>query len=77
MGLGRTGHALACNYAEIKPDFICLSKGLTAGFLPMSVVLTSTSLYNLFYRDDKAMKNSVMVMRFFSMWFEQELCFDP
>lgn len=57
-GLGRTGYALACDYAEITPDFICLSKGLTAGFLPMSVVLTSTSLYNLFYGKGKEFLHS-------------------
>lgn len=50
-GLGRTGQALACEHAKIKPDFICLSKGLTSGWLPMSAVLTHTEIYNLFYDD--------------------------
>jgi adenosylmethionine-8-amino-7-oxononanoate aminotransferase len=50
-GLGRTGLALACEHAQIKPDFICLGKGLTSGWLPMSVVLTQTEIYNLFYDD--------------------------
>lgn len=50
-GLGRTGLALACEHAQIKPDFICLSKGLTSGWLPMSAVLTHTDIYNLFYDD--------------------------
>lgn len=50
-GLGRTGFALACEHADIKPDFICLSKGLTSGWLPLSVVLTHTEIYNLFYDD--------------------------
>ncbi|OJA00354.1 adenosylmethionine--8-amino-7-oxononanoate transaminase [Rickettsiella grylli] len=50
-GLGRTGRILACEYAKIKPDFICLSKGLTSGWLPMSVVLTHDRIYNLFYDD--------------------------
>ncbi|HEY2566380.1 MAG TPA: adenosylmethionine--8-amino-7-oxononanoate transaminase [Candidatus Aquirickettsiella sp.] len=50
-GLGRTGQALACEHAKIKPDFICLSKGLTSGWLPMSAVLTRTEIYNLFYDD--------------------------
>lgn len=50
-GLGRTGRALACEHAQIKPDFICLSKGLTSGWLPMSAVLTGTDIYNLFYDD--------------------------
>ncbi|MEN9916465.1 MAG: adenosylmethionine-8-amino-7-oxononanoate aminotransferase [Pseudomonadota bacterium] len=50
-GLGRTGHGLACEHAQIKPDFVCLSKGLTSGWLPMSAVLTQTEIYNLFYDD--------------------------
>lgn len=50
-GLGRTGRGLACEHAQIKPDFICLSKGLTSGWLPMSAVLTHTEIYNLFYEE--------------------------
>lgn len=50
-GLGRTGYALACDHAQIKPDFICLSKGLTSGWLPMSAVLTRPEIYELFYSD--------------------------
>lgn len=50
-GFGRTGLPLACQHANITPDFLCISKGLTAGFLPMSAVLTSTDTYNLFYDD--------------------------
>jgi len=50
-GLGRTGLPLACQHADIIPDFICLSKGLTAGVIPMSAVLTSTEIYNEFYDD--------------------------
>jgi len=50
-GLGRTGYPLACQHADMEADLICLSKGLTAGFLPMSVVLTSTAIYELFYDD--------------------------
>ena len=50
-GLGRTGLPLACNHANIEPDFLCLAKGLTGGYLPLSVVLTTTSIYNIFYDD--------------------------
>lgn len=50
-GLGRTGKKLASDHAGIEADFVCLSKGLTAGFLPMSVVLTSPDIYALFYGD--------------------------
>ncbi len=50
-GFGRTGKTLACQHAEIVPDFACLSKGLTAGWGPMAVVLTSTKIYDAFYDD--------------------------
>lgn len=50
-GFGRTGLPLACEHAEIEPDFICLAKGLTAGWLPMSAVLMTSEIYNLFYND--------------------------
>ena len=50
-GFHRTGPALACGHAGIAPDFLCLSKGLTAGWLPMSAVLTGEEVYGLFYAD--------------------------
>jgi adenosylmethionine-8-amino-7-oxononanoate aminotransferase len=50
-GIGRTGLNLACDHAEITPDFLCLGKALTAGFLPLSAVLTSEKIYSLFYDD--------------------------
>lgn len=50
-GLGRCGKMLACEHAGIVPDFVCLSKGLTAGTLPLSVTLTHQDIYNLFYAD--------------------------
>ncbi|MBL4647874.1 MAG: adenosylmethionine--8-amino-7-oxononanoate transaminase [Gammaproteobacteria bacterium] len=50
-GLGRTGLPLACEHAGIEADFLCMAKGLTSGWLPMSVMLTSTAMYNLFYDD--------------------------
>lgn len=50
-GLGRTGKILACEHANIVPDFLCLSKGLTSGFLPMSAVLTTHKIYDYFYDD--------------------------
>ena len=50
-GFGRTGFPLACQHAGIEPDFLCLAKGLTAGWLPLSVMLTSDAIYQLFYDD--------------------------
>ena len=52
VGFGRTGKMFAHQHAKIKPDFVCLSKGLTGGYLPMSVTLTSDKIYNAFYDDD-------------------------
>lgn len=49
VGFGRTGTMFACEQAAVTPDFLCLSKGLTAGYLPMSVVLTTGAVYDAFY----------------------------
>jgi adenosylmethionine---8-amino-7-oxononanoate aminotransferase len=53
-GFGRTGTMFACEQASIKPDFICLSKGITGGYLPLSCVLTTDEIYRQFYDDDTA-----------------------
>ncbi len=49
VGFGRTGTLFACEQAGISPDFLCLSKGLTAGYMPMSVVLAGEAVYDAFY----------------------------
>ena len=51
VGFGRSGTMFACDQAGIRPDFICLSKGLTGGYLPLSVVVTTESVYQAFYDD--------------------------
>jgi len=50
-GFGRTGTFFAHQQAGITPDFLCLSKGITGGYLPLSVVLTREAIYGAFYDD--------------------------
>ncbi len=54
VGFGRTGTFLACEQAGIQPDFLCLSKGITGGYLPLSAMLTSDAIFSAFYDDDAA-----------------------
>ena len=50
-GFGRTGKMFACEHANVTPDFLCLSKGLTSGTLPLAATVTTEKIYQAFYDD--------------------------
>src|SRR3546814_3276423 len=53
VGFGRTGTMFACEQAGIQPDLLCLSKGLTGGFLPLCAVLATQAIYDGFLDDSR------------------------
>jgi len=52
VGCGRTGTFFACEQAGVWPDFVCLSKGISGGYLPLSLVMTRAEIYQAFYSND-------------------------
>jgi len=50
-GFGRTGTMFACEQADVTPDFMTISKGLTGGYLPLAITMTTIDVYNAFYCD--------------------------
>jgi adenosylmethionine-8-amino-7-oxononanoate aminotransferase len=52
VGCGRTGKFFACEHANIWPDLMTLSKGISGGYLPLSVVLSSNAIYDAFYSEN-------------------------
>ena len=51
VGCGRSGQFFACEHAGIWPDFLTLSKGISGGYLPLSLCMTTNTIYRAFYSD--------------------------
>jgi adenosylmethionine-8-amino-7-oxononanoate aminotransferase len=56
VGFGRTGALFVCDENNLKPTFLCLSKGITSGYLPLAATLTSNEIYQAFYGDTASKK---------------------
>jgi adenosylmethionine-8-amino-7-oxononanoate aminotransferase len=52
-GFGRTGPMFACEHAAVSPDIICLSKGITAGYMPLGATVTTEDIYDAFLSEDR------------------------
>ncbi|HIQ21326.1 MAG TPA: adenosylmethionine--8-amino-7-oxononanoate transaminase [Planctomycetes bacterium] len=51
VGMGRTGRMFACQHEQVSPDFLCLAKGLTGGYLPLAATLTTHEIWQAFLGD--------------------------
>ncbi len=55
-GFGRTGKMFACEHEDIVPDIMCLSKGITNGYMPLAVTLATDEIFNAFLGDFRDLK---------------------
>jgi adenosylmethionine-8-amino-7-oxononanoate aminotransferase len=64
-GFGRTGKMFACEHARVTPDLLCLSKNLTAGYLPLGATLATQKIFDAFYVDPDADDGANITRTFF------------